>query len=633
MARIGLHARNEETFPEEDYRLIREARIETLKTLSLTEVSVYRRLREENPDIEFIVRLWDASFGVNRHPSPQEFVERLAPRIQELQPYAVKYEIHNEPNHYARYEGWGSTDDDARDFREWYLEVLKRLRELFPWAKFGFPGLALHYPHRDLEWLEICRDAVEQSDWLGCHCYWQYENMLSDEWGLRFKLYHDMFPDKLIEITEFGDSTPDLPREEMARRYVEYYQELYKYPYVSSACAFIASSPDPTWAMFAWRSESGEFYPVVYAVGRMPRKPPSRYFPETGYAVKGAFLELLNKYGVEVCGAPITDEIEEEGTTVQYFENVVMRMKPSGEAELYPAGKRLFTLGKELEYWKEEAEGKAPVLEPLVEDISNKLPKHPTKRYPTRDLSKIKYIVIHHSAIPPSFGPAFLANYYVKKKDWPGIGYHYFIDAEGHIYQTNPLEVASKHTRNYNEISVGICLAGDFSAAMPTQAQLLSLAHLCAYLLQRLKLTKEAIIGHQEVIATLCPGGEWLKGRCWKNILLEEIDKAPRKRPKLLYHYVLFWQKEDSWAEAEWEAARSYIARFRPTCGFSIHDAMQAAHVTVIGDETQIGEGAVELLRRAGCKVERITKPTIEELRALFEEMAQEGKRFLEAPE
>jgi len=639
MARVGLHARNDVTFPEEDYRLIKEAKIETLKTLSFTDISVYKRLREENPNLEFIVRLWDEGFAKGKHPSPQEFTEKVVPVIQALRPYTVKFEIHNEPNHYERYEGWGPADEDAKDFKEWYMEVLKRLRELCPWAQFGFPGLALNYPHRDLEWLKICREAVEQSDWLGCHCYWQYDNLFSDEWGLRFKKYHELFPDKIIEITEFGDSTPDLPKDEMARKYVAYYRELYKYPYIGSACAFIASSPDPTWASFAWRSETGEFYPVVYAVGKMPRKPPERFFEETGQSVRGAFLELLEKYGLEICGLPITPEVEEEGVKVQYFQNVVMEEASPGKARLRAAGSQLLalkeevtSLKEEIKYWKLEAEGKAPVVEPFIEDITAKLPKHPVEKYKTRDVSAIKYLIVHHSAIPPSFGPEFIARYHVETRKWPGIGYHYFIDAEGKIYQTNPITVISNHTKGYNASSIGICLAGDLTAVLPTQAQIASLAHLCAYLLQQLGLGKEAIIGHQEAVPTICPGGEWLKGRRWKDIVLKAMDEAPRRYPKRLFHYVLFWQKPDSWARKEWEAATRYIARFRPTCGFSIHDAMQARYVTIIGDKSQIGEDAEELLRKSGCQVERIAKADIAELKKLLDSLARKGKRFLSLP-
>lgn len=626
MARIGLNARNDVLFPEEDYRLIQEARIETLKTVSITDVSVYERLRRENPSLEFIVRLWDKGFAPGLHPTPQEFVERIAPKIQILRPYAEKFEIHNEPNHFQGIEGWGSSDEQAKDFKGWYLEVLRRLRELFPWAKFGFPGLAINYPHRDLEWLEICREAVEESDWLGCHCYWQYENHLSEEWGLRFKLYHRMFPNKTIEITEFGDSTPDLPPDEMARKYVEYYRELYKYPYVNSACAFIASSPDHAFAVFAWRTEGGEFKPVVRAIASMPREAPARYFEETGFSVRGPFLQLLEKLGLEVCGLPVSEEREEEGSLVQYFQKVLMVRLPSGEAALGNAGEKLLETREELKELKEALERPAPVVEPPVEDISDKLPRHPVGRYAKRELGAIKYLVVHHSAIPPNRGPEFIARYHVEKQGWPGIGYHYFIDQKGKIYQTNPLEIVSYHTRAYNSSAVGICLAGDFTSTIPPMAQISALGHLCAYLLEKLNLSKEAIVGHQELLPTICPGERWKE---WKSMLFKAVDEAPRQSFKPLYHYMLFWQTQDAWASEEWEAAKNYIARFRPTCGFSIHDALQARYVTIVGGEEKISKDVEELLKRSGCKVERIVYTDIASLKKLLDDLVAKGKRFL----
>jgi hypothetical protein len=626
MARIGLNARNDVFFPEEDFRLIQEARIETLKILSLTDVSVCERIRRENPSVEFIVRLWDKGFGLGKHPAPQEFVERVAPRIQAFRPYAEKFEIHNEPNHFHKLEGWGSSDEQARDFRDWYLEVLRRLRELFPWAKFGFPGLAINYPHRDLEWLEICRDAVEESDWLGCHCYWQYENHLSPEWGLRFKLYHELFPHKPIEITEFGDSTPNLSPEDMARKYVEYYQELYKYPYVNSACSFIASSPDPAWAPFAWRTEEGVFRPVVQAVAKMPRRPPARYFEETGFSVGRPFLDLLDKIGLEICGLPLSQEVEEDGVRVQYFQKVLMVRLPSGEAALGNAGERLLKLKEELEGLRASLEGPAPVLEPIIEDISARLPRHPSERYSRRELSAIKYLVVHHSAIPPDKGPEVIARYHVEKQGWPGIGYHYFIDPQGKIYQTNPLEVISYHARTYNSSGVGICLAGDFTNSTPPMAQISALGHLCAFLLEKLGLDKSAIVGHQELVPTICPGGKWKE---WKSLVLKAVDEAPRQGFKPLYHYMLFWQKGDNWASEEWEAARNYVAKFRPTCGFSVKEALQARYVTIVGDEDKVGKDAEELLIRSGCKVERLSYADIASLKKLLDDMVAKGQRFL----
>ena len=93
--RVGLHARNAVLFTEHDYELVRYARIETLKTMSFTRASVYHRLRQEHPDLEFIVRLYDDRLRRDSRPSPGHFVARMRPLIRRLKPYASKFEIHN----------------------------------------------------------------------------------------------------------------------------------------------------------------------------------------------------------------------------------------------------------------------------------------------------------------------------------------------------------------------------------------------------------------------------------------------------------------------------------------------------------------------------------------------------------
>jgi hypothetical protein len=265
--RVGLHGRNDVEFHERDYELIRIAKIKTMKMMSFTSSKVFERIAAENPGIEFIVRLYDDRFGPGSVPRATEFITRMMPEVDRLRLFARKFEVHNEPNHVTGLEGWGATEQDARSFRSWYDLVYPSLKANAPWATFGFPGLAPNWPHNDILWLDVCRKQVQKSDWLGCHTYWQYENMLSDDWGLRFKRYRIKFPQKRIEITEFGDSTPARSPEEIARLYPAYYTELQKYPYIGSASSFIMSSPDPQWEPFAWRQESGYFMPVVFAVG------------------------------------------------------------------------------------------------------------------------------------------------------------------------------------------------------------------------------------------------------------------------------------------------------------------------------------------------------------------------------
>ncbi len=907
--RVGLHGRNHELFEEVDYRVIREAGIETLKMMSQTRPEVFERIKNENPNMEFIVRLWDDRMGVGRHPTPEQFAERMLPVMQRLRPFATKFEIHNEPNHLHRYEGWGQEDDDARDFNQWYQRVFRLLKSGCPWAEMGFPGLAI--PHRDLEWVEICRPSVEMSDFLGVHCYWQTtpqqpRNHLADFWGLRFKYYHDKFPAKIIDLLEVGNSNAQsglpISDQEISRQYVEYFQELFKYPYLNSASPFILSSPDPTWDSFAWRKSSGEIKPVVVAIGQMSRPPlqpatiqvpaQERFFEPTGQTVRGAFLDFFDRYGLDLCGYPISPVIEEDGLPVQYFQRVVMEEFQPGQIRLRLAGTQVIELRQHVEEledqlagasaagtipppsikdiseslarhpskrypdrpksqidtiiihhtalapnigperiatvlvrdrdmpgiayhyfiaadgtiyqtqpitaltrhalqfsdnslgiafagdftnsiptaaqleaggrlcayliralnikrdnlkglkellphqspgqqwlegqkWKDrltakidEALTQAPlppslveeqiaplqariteleqqlaaasqvssqlatlqariqelekqlaaasqmsnqlatlqariqelekqlaaatstigaVPRPIIEVVTDKLAKHPTETYQTRELADISFLVLHHSAVPASVGAARIAAYQVDKQGWPGIGFHYFIYDDGRIEQTQPLEAIAYHAGDANATSIGICLAGNFTDRPPTEAQLLSTSQLVAWLLQELDLPIEAIHPHKDYVATACPGNQWDGGAKWGEQLHRQVQDAlagagpvtaaPEQKP--LGHYVIFWQTPDNWAQQDLLGAQQYIGRFRPTMGFSVDDAMRAQYVTIVGGPLGVSAEIEALLRASGSMVERVAGNTFEETKALLDQMAAEGRRFL----
>lgn len=555
--RVGVHGRNNVDFQQPDYDVIRTAKIEAVKMMSQTRLDVFKRLKEINPDIDLVTRLYDDRFGTDTHPSPEQFAERHIPVMQALRPYCVKFEIHNEPNHLHRYEGWGQDDHHAQDFNKWFLRVYNLLKNACPWALLGFPGLAI--PHRDLEWVEICRPAVERSDWLGVHCYWQTpagqeRNHLVDFWGLRFKYYHEKFPNKIIEITECGNSNiqanPPIPisEDDLARQYVEYFRELFKYPYINSAAFFILSSQDPTWDFFAWRKEDGRLKPVAQSVGAMSRprlvsprvaeaRPPvttttdrptagpgERLFEPTGQVVKGSFLKFFDQHGLDICGYPVTGQVVEDGLPSQYFQRVAMEEIGPGQIRLKLIGTEILAARERiglLEGQLARAGGTPPP--PNIKNIINTLPQHPTQKYPTRSTGAVKRIVIHHTAVPPSVGPDRIARVQVDKGK-PAITYHYFIGGDGTIFQTNQLTTVTDHTSGQNDDSLAIAFAGDFTSAAPSAAQIQGGARLIAYLMGLLGLSTRQIVGAKELIATQSPGQQWDAGKQWKATLLKEVD-------------------------------------------------------------------------------------------------------------
>jgi hypothetical protein len=286
--KVGVHGRNEpHEFREQDFEVIREARIEVVKMLSHTRADDFERLKRDNPGIEIITRLHDDRIGAGHHPSPAEFADKMTPLMGRLQPYCVKFQVHNEPNHNACYEGWGPSDEQAQDFNLWFLEVYDRLKGAHPRASLGFPGLAVgDADHREGAWLRICRPAIERADWLGVHCYWQTQpdgsgGLLDPAWGLRFQLHHSLYPNKQLEILECGNSNGDRPAdapwpisdEAVADEYVRWLHEAFKHPYVNSASFFILSSDRGNWGSFSWLTEHDWKKPVVWRVGDMYRPP------------------------------------------------------------------------------------------------------------------------------------------------------------------------------------------------------------------------------------------------------------------------------------------------------------------------------------------------------------------------
>lgn len=272
---------------------------------------------------------------------------------------------------------------------------------------------------------------------------------------------------------------------------------------------------------------------------------------------------------------------------------------------------------------------------PALKDVVDDLPKHAINRYQTRARDRITHLTIHHSAAPGNVAVETIARYHVNTNNWPGIGYHFVVEPDGTIYQVNRLETISYHAGVANDYTVGICIEGDFrKGAIPTPAQLQSAAHLSAWLAQKLRIPLDNIKGHKEYPQnpTECPGDDWLVGKQWKLLLHDRVRAALagdlKPAVKTIGHYVLFWQRADDWAHEDYSAAADYVARFRPTLGFTPEDARNARYVTIVGGPAGVPPETEQMLRDAGCQVERLAGRDFADTKRMLDELAQRGQRF-----
>jgi len=267
--RIGLHWRNDHNSRDIDLSGATAAEAECVRVMGFTNAIVGPKLKESG--IEIVVRLWDGRFSPNHIVPPQDFADAVAPQIEAWQPFT------------------GDSDNHSRSFTEWFDEAYDLLRARFPTAKLGFPGLAI--PHRDLEWLLICRPAIEKADWLACHVYWQNPtyregNHLSDDWGRRWVHYRTAYPEKVLYLTEIGNSNSHILGHVMdwskvSQEYVEWSDDFISSSGVEAgqqvmlagACFYLISAPQTEWEGFSLVTESGHFRDPILALGQMERPP------------------------------------------------------------------------------------------------------------------------------------------------------------------------------------------------------------------------------------------------------------------------------------------------------------------------------------------------------------------------
>ncbi|MEM7344399.1 MAG: N-acetylmuramoyl-L-alanine amidase [Chloroflexota bacterium] len=279
-----------------------------------------------------------------------------------------------------------------------------------------------------------------------------------------------------------------------------------------------------------------------------------------------------------------------------------------------------------------------------IQDISATLARSRTSSYPTRSLSAVRRIIMHHSVA--NVTPQRIAQYQVNTKNLPGITYHFCITPQGVAYQTQPMTVISAQaTQAYRNDSIGVCLIGNFTDNPPPQVQLDAAAAALAQIVTKLNLTPNQIVGYNELIRTGSPGNTWPR---WKGALLGKVStlmtsgqttpggsepptQTPPQTPtdKPINHYLLFWHRgQNNWSEWDLRGAFDYIATFAPTIGFSIEQAKLAKYVTIVGGPAGVPASAERTLRAAGCQVGRVSGNSEADTRRQLERLAAQNRRF-----
>jgi hypothetical protein len=165
---------------------------------------------------------------------------------------------------------------------------------------------------------------------------------------------------------------------------------------------------------------------------------------------------------------------------------------------------------------------------PQVENIIDKLPNHPTKRYAQRSMESVDTWIMHHTA---SEAPLInQALFHVNSRGWARIGYSIMIVDGSRIVQTNYLDAEAVHCAGWNHRSMGVCVLGDLSKRQLTARERELL--LAVFVSLNAMYPGRQIKGHGECKPTSCPVISMPKLRSdimATEMQLEQAESAPKK--------------------------------------------------------------------------------------------------------
>ena len=135
--------------------------------------------------------------------------------------------------------------------------------------------------------------------------------------------------------------------------------------------------------------------------------------------------------------------------------------------------------------------------------------KPPTGPYTEQSLDQI---TIHHTGVlleDNRKAPARFRQHqrYHQESGWVDIAYHYGVDRHGNCYALRPVTAVGDTFTDYDPRGHVLLVAeGNFDEQDPTDAQVATLATLCAWAAGAFGLDLSTVHGHREFASTSCPG-------------------------------------------------------------------------------------------------------------------------------
>jgi len=130
-------------------------------------------------------------------------------------------------------------------------------------------------------------------------------------------------------------------------------------------------------------------------------------------------------------------------------------------------------------------------------------------------LNKPTKIIVHHTGGTDNYPLADTSHHTVDvvrqwhlSKGWDDIGYHWFIEKDGATKQGRKEDLHGAHCKGHNVTSIGVCVAGNFDATLPTKAQEKALTKLLKEIMERHDIPYSEVYPHRKFANKTCYGNK-----------------------------------------------------------------------------------------------------------------------------